>query len=66
MRVTVVHAAAVVAALVYLLASGKLATLKDDWAANVVFLTGCVTILLISLVSLTTWRRLGAGLRAAN
>lgn len=59
MRITVVHAVAVVAALVYLLASGKLATPKDDWAANVVFITGGVTILLISLVSLTTWRRLG-------
>jgi NADH:ubiquinone oxidoreductase subunit 5 (subunit L)/multisubunit Na+/H+ antiporter MnhA subunit len=51
------QAAVVVAALIYLLASGKLATPKDDWAANVVFLAGGVTILLISLVSLQTYRR---------
>lgn len=56
MRATMLHAAAVVSALAYLLASGKLATVKDDWAANQVFLTGGGVVLLISLVSLLTWR----------
>ncbi len=51
--------AAIVGALIYLVGSGKLATPKDDWAANVVFLTGGVTILLISVVSLVTYRRVG-------
>lgn len=56
MHATMLHAAAVVAALVYLLTSGKLATVKDDWAANQVFLTGGTMVLVISLVSLLTWR----------
>jgi hypothetical protein len=56
MRATTLHAAAVVAALVYLLTSGKLATVKDDWAANQVFLTGGTVVIVISLVSLLTWR----------
>lgn len=51
---------AVVAALVYLVGSGKLATPKDDWAANVVFIAGGVTILLISVASLVTYKRAGA------
>lgn len=58
MRVTAAHVAAVVAALAYLVASGKLATLKDDWAANQVFITGGVTVLIISLASLAVWRRM--------
>lgn len=60
MRSTIALMAAVVAALIYLVASGKLATPKDDWAANVVFLAGGVTVLLISLASLQTYRRVGA------
>jgi uncharacterized membrane protein len=48
---------AVAAALTYLVVSGKLATPKDDWAANVVFVTGGVTVLLISIASLVTHRR---------
>ncbi|MFA5899030.1 MAG: hypothetical protein WC829_07950 [Hyphomicrobium sp.] len=57
MRVTTVQAAAVVAGLVYLVGTGKLATLKDDWAANQVFIAGGVLVLVISLVSLQTYRR---------
>jgi fumarate reductase subunit D len=49
--------AAIVLALIYLVASGKLATPKDDWAANVVFIAGGVTVLLISISSLVTYRR---------
>lgn len=54
---TLAQTAAVVIALVYLVGSGKLATVKDDWAANIVFIAGGVTILVISAVSLLTWRR---------
>lgn len=57
MRMTMVLMAAVIAALIYLVASGKLATPKDDWAANVVFIAGGVTVLLISISSLVTYRR---------
>ncbi len=60
MRMTVGLVVAVVASLVYLVASGKLATPKDDWAANVVFITGGVTVLAISLASLLSYRRVGA------
>ena len=61
MRMTIGLVAAVVAALIYLVASGKLATPKDDWAAIVVFVAGGVTVLIVSLVSLVTWRRTGGG-----
>jgi hypothetical protein len=44
-------------ALAYLVSSGKLATEKADWAANVVFLTGGLTVAAISLASLYTYRR---------
>lgn len=60
MRVTALQAAAIVAGLVYLVGTGKLATLKDDWAANQVFIGGGVMVLVISLVSLATYRRLQA------
>lgn len=59
MRMTIGLVAAIIAALIYLVASGKLATPKDDWAANVVFLAGGVTVLIVSLTSLLTWRRVG-------
>jgi hypothetical protein len=49
--------AAVVIALAYLVSSGKLATEKADWAANVVFLAGGLTVAAISLASLHTYRR---------
>jgi hypothetical protein len=49
--------AAVATALAYLVSSGKLATEKADWAANVVFLAGGVTVVAISLASLYTYRR---------
>jgi hypothetical protein len=51
------QAAAVGLALIYLFASGKLATTKADWAANDVFIAGGATVLLISLASLLTYRR---------
>jgi hypothetical protein len=54
---TGVQLAAVVIALAYLVSSGKLATEKADWAANVVFLAGGLTVAAISLASLYTYRR---------
>jgi hypothetical protein len=55
---SIVQAVAVVLGLFYLVASGKLATPKDDWAANIVFIAGGMTILFITTVSLLTWQRL--------
>lgn len=54
---TGVQLAAVAIALAYLVSSGKLATEKADWAANVVFLAGGLTVAAISLASLYTYRR---------
>ena len=51
------QAAAVAAALAYLVGSGKLQTAKADWAANHVFIAGGVAIVLISIVSLLAHRR---------
>lgn len=59
MRMTIGLSVAVVASLIYLVTSGKLATPKDDWAANVVFIAGGVTVLAISLASLLSYRRVG-------
>ena len=55
--ITAVQAAAVAAALAYLVGSGKLQTAKADWAANHVFIAGGVAIVLISIVSLLAHRR---------
>jgi hypothetical protein len=57
MAITVAQAASVVAALVYLVASGALATQKGDWAANHVFVAGTLMIGAISLVSLLAYWR---------
>lgn len=47
-----------IAALAFLLLSGKLATPKSDWAANVIFFTGCVTLALLSLISVLSYRKI--------
>jgi hypothetical protein len=54
---TLLHAAAAAGGLVYLIGTGKLETLKGDWAANNVFLMGGLAILTISLIAaLAQWR----------
>ena len=57
MAITVAQAVSVAAALVYLVASGALDTLKGDWAANHVFIAGGLMIGAISLVSLLAYWR---------
>jgi hypothetical protein len=57
MAITVAQAVSIVAALVYLIASGALDTQKGDWAANHVFVAGCLMIGTISLVSLLAYWR---------
>ena len=57
MAITVAQAVSIVAALVYLVASGALDTQKGDWAANHVFVAGCLMVGAISLVSLLAYRR---------
>jgi hypothetical protein len=50
-----------IAALAFLVLSGKLATPKADWAANVIFVAGSVTLALLSLISVLTYRKLTKG-----
>ena len=54
---TLLHGTAAAGAVALLLASGKLETVKRDWAANDVFLMGGMAIFAISLISaFTQWR----------
>ena len=48
----------VIAAMAYLLLSGKLATPRPDWAANIIFFAGSATLALLSLISVLTYRNL--------
>ena len=57
---TLAQAAFVIGALAYLIGSGALDTQKDDWAANHIFLAGGITLALISIISLLTYRKLAA------
>lgn len=46
------------AVLVYLVFWGKLVTLRGDWAANYVFAAGCITLGVLSGISVLTYRHL--------
>jgi cytochrome bd-type quinol oxidase subunit 1 len=56
--VTLLHGAAVTAALGWLVYSGKLVTFKSDWAANVVFAGGGLLLIALNLIALRTSRAL--------
>jgi hypothetical protein len=58
MGLTTLQGLAVVAAVVYLLASGKLFTSRGDWAANYVFAAGSITLAVLSAVSIITYLKL--------
>lgn len=58
MWLSVLHGAAALGGLAFLLLSGKMNSIKDDWAANLVFLIGGLTIVALSLVSAYTHLRL--------
>lgn len=54
---TLLHAAAAASGLLFLVTSGKLDTVKRDWAANDIFLAGGAAIVILSLISaLSQWR----------
>lgn len=55
---TVLQAIAASAGLVYLAALGKLATVKDDWAASQIFLAGGLTVTALSVIAIITQVRL--------
>jgi hypothetical protein len=48
------QAIAIACGLIWLLASGKLMTLKGDWAANQIFLAGGVAIMCLSIIAVRT------------
>jgi hypothetical protein len=51
LALTALHGAAAAGGLVYLLAAGKLATTKEDWAANDIFLFGGLAIVALCLIA---------------
>jgi hypothetical protein len=57
---TLAHGFAALAGLAFLIGSGKLSTLKDDWAANHVFLFGATGILVLCIIAGISQRRLAA------
>lgn len=57
LALTVAHAAAAGGGLLYLIGTGKLDTLKGDWAANEVFLWGGFAIIALCLMSAVTQTR---------
>lgn len=57
MAITGAQLLAILGALIFLFGSGKLDTVKQDWAANIVFITGGVTVAIISAASLLASRR---------
>lgn len=63
---TLLHAIAVVAGLMFLSGSGKLGTLKGDWAANYVFLFGGLSILGLCFMATITHLRLSRQMSRAD
>lgn len=57
-RLTVVQGIAALAGALAVLVSGKLATGKPDWAANIIFIAGGLTIGVVSALAVTTRRKL--------
>lgn len=55
---TALHGAAALCGLVFLIGTGKLATIKDDWVANDVFLFGGIAILALCVIAVITQVRL--------
>lgn len=58
MGLTAVQGLALSGLLVYLVLWGKLVTPRGDWAANHIFAAGSVTLALLSIVTILTYRRL--------
>ena len=52
------HGAAALGGLAFMVLSGKLASIKDDWGANQIFLAGGLAVVCLSIVSAITQLRL--------
>jgi hypothetical protein len=55
---TLLHGAAATAGLAFLIGTGKLATTKADWAANVVFLWGGLAVVALCAIAAVTQTRI--------
>lgn len=60
MWLSILHGAGALGGLGFLLLSGKINSIKDDWAANYVFLAGGVMVVALSIVSALTHMRLSS------
>lgn len=58
-RATLAHGAAALAGIAFLVVSGKIHSIKSDWAANQVFLAGGVAVVALCLIAAYTQFRLG-------
>jgi hypothetical protein len=58
LSLTIVHGLAAAGGLTYLIGTGKLATVKGDWAANEVFLWGGMAIVALCIMSAMTQTRI--------
>ena len=54
-RLATFQAIAIACGLIWLIASGKLMTLKGDWAANQIFLAGGAAIVCLSIIAVRTY-----------
>lgn len=63
LAVSVLHGTAALTGLAWLVASGKVWSLKGDWAANIVFVSGALLIAAISAMGIATAIRLSAETR---
>ena len=54
MLLTALQAAGMSAAVIYIVATGKLLSQRPDWAANEIFVVGALTLALLSFLSLVT------------
>ncbi|MFZ4807108.1 MAG: hypothetical protein ACOYLQ_07610 [Hyphomicrobiaceae bacterium] len=59
LRLTVVHAMALAGGLGWLLLSGKIASVRDDWVANHVFVAGGVALVGLSVMAAISQNRIG-------
>jgi hypothetical protein len=64
MWLTVAQGLAVAGVVIYLITSGKLFTPRGDWAANYIFATGSITLAVLSLVAILSYRHLTRAPRA--
>lgn len=63
LALTLLHGAAALCALIYLVGTGKLETVKTDWAANHVFLFGGLAIVALNVIAAITQVRLSSAQR---